>query len=111
MESVVVVRFHHPIFLGFLALVLVAASLFVPATAAGAVIDSAVIVPTPNAGTLNDGLQSVSCVTTSWCTAVGNSYDAVGQTLIESFTGPEPPPSTTSTTVEPTDPARPAFTG
>jgi hypothetical protein len=43
----------------------------VVSTPAGAVVDSATIVPSPNAGTSNDELYSVSCVSASDCVAVG----------------------------------------
>ena len=43
----------------------------VVSTPAGAVVDSAIIVPSPNAGTSNDQLLSVSCVSVSECVAVG----------------------------------------
>ncbi len=49
-------------------------------TPAGAVIDSATIVPSPNPGTGNpnqDTLYSVSCVTSSWCIAVGDNNNGV----------------------------------
>jgi hypothetical protein len=43
----------------------------VVSTPAGAVVDSATIVPSPNAGTSDDELRSVSCVSASECVAVG----------------------------------------
>ena len=43
----------------------------VVSTPAGAVVDSAIIVPSPNAGTSDDALLSVSCVSASDCVAVG----------------------------------------
>jgi hypothetical protein len=43
----------------------------VVSTPAGAVVDSATIVPSPNAGTNYDELRSVSCVSASDCVAVG----------------------------------------
>jgi hypothetical protein len=43
----------------------------VVSTPAGAVVDSATIVPSPNAGTSNDRLLSVSCVSVTECVAVG----------------------------------------
>jgi len=43
----------------------------VVSTPAGAVVDSATIVPSPNAGTSDDQLKSVSCVSASECVAVG----------------------------------------
>ena len=45
----------------------------VVSTPAGAVVDSATIVPSPNAGTSNDELWSVSCVSASDCVAVGST--------------------------------------
>jgi hypothetical protein len=42
----------------------------VVSTPAGAVVDTAVIVPSPNAGT-SDRLLSVSCVSVAECVAVG----------------------------------------
>jgi hypothetical protein len=134
----------------------------VVSTPAGAVVDSATIVPSPSPGTSNDGLVSVSCVSASDCVAVGytdtgnNIYEtlvmvwdgtvwsivsspnagtsddalysvscvsawdcvAVGytdtgnniyETLVLSLTGPVPP-STTTTTLSP-DQVVPAFTG
>ena len=46
----------------------------VVSTPAGAVVDSATIVPSPSPGTSNDGLVSVSCVSASDCVAVGRTY-------------------------------------
>ena len=46
----------------------------VVSTPAGAVVDSATIVPSPNAGTSNDQLLSVSCVSANDCVAVGYTY-------------------------------------
>jgi hypothetical protein len=69
------------------------------------------IVASPNAGTSDDALNSVSCVSASDCVAVG--YTDTGnsgyRTLVLSLTGPVPP-STTTTTVSP-DQVVPAFTG
>jgi hypothetical protein len=45
----------------------------VVSTPAGAVVDSATIVPSPNAGTSDDQLKSVSCVSASECVAVGRT--------------------------------------
>jgi hypothetical protein len=50
----------------------------VVATPADAVIDSAVVVPSPNVGTIDDELESVSCVSASECVAVG--YTDTGST-------------------------------
>ena len=46
----------------------------VVSTPAGAVVDTAVIVPSPNAGTSNDRVVSVSCVSATECVAVGRTY-------------------------------------
>ncbi|CAM8656910.1 hypothetical protein MCEKE4_01934 [Acidimicrobiia bacterium] len=43
----------------------------VVSTPVGAVVDTAVVVPSPNSGSGNDALQSVSCVSVSECVAVG----------------------------------------
>ena len=83
----------------------------VVSTPAGAVVDSATIVPSPNAGTSDDQLKSVSRVSASECVAVGstNTGNNIYETLVLSLTGPVPP-STTTTTVSP-DHVVPAFTG
>lgn len=52
----------------FVAIVL--GSVVVP-TSAGAVVDNATIVPSPNAGTSSDELYSVSCMSATECVAVG----------------------------------------
>jgi hypothetical protein len=69
------------------------------------------IVPSPNPGTIEDELFSVSCVSVSDCVAVGrtNTGNNIYETLVLSLTGPVPP-STTTTTVSP-DQVVPAFTG
>jgi hypothetical protein len=69
------------------------------------------IVPSPNAGTIFDGLFSVSCLSASDCVAVGhtNTGNNIYETLVLSLTGPVPP-STTTTTLSP-DQVVPAFTG
>jgi hypothetical protein len=75
------------------------------------------IVTSPNAGTSDDALLSVSCVSASDCVAVGytNTGNAF-ETLVISLTGPEPAPTTTTTvpasptTVAP-DQVVPVFTG
>jgi len=67
-------------------------------------------VTSPNPGTTNNSLYSVSCVSVSFCVATGSQYSGSGsQTLVLSLTGPEPVPTTT-TTVAP-EPVIPAFTG
>ena len=53
----------------------------VVSTPAGAVVDSATIVPSPNAGTSADTLLSVSCVSVSECVAVGYTFTASAETL------------------------------
>lgn len=61
---------------------IVLGSVMIP-TPAGAVIDSVTIVPSPNRGTTVNVLDSVSCVSQSWCVAVGNSRGVlVRQTLV-----------------------------
>jgi hypothetical protein len=68
------------------------------------------IVPSPNAGTINDQLDSVSCVSGSDCVAVGSTYNGSDtETLVLSMTGPVPP--STTTTLSPPDQVVPAFTG
>ena len=61
---------------------IVLGSVMVP-TPVGAEIDSVTVVPSPNRGTTVNVLDSVSCVSESWCVAVGNSRDVlVRQTLV-----------------------------
>ena len=50
----------------------------VVSTPAGAVVDTAVVVPSPNAGTVDDELFSVSCVSLSECVAVGYTHTGSG---------------------------------
>jgi hypothetical protein len=70
-----------------------------------------VIVPNPTAAGLGPSLNSTSCVSVSWCVAVGSVYGPSGtETLVESLTGPEPEPPTTTTSAA-SDPVAPAFTG
>ena len=60
----------------------------VVSTPAGAVVDSAVVVPSPNPGTSYNGLLEVSCVSVSFCVAVG--YQDSGSaylTLVEQWNG------------------------
>ncbi len=45
----------------------------VVSTPAGAVVDSATIVPSPNIGNSDHELESVSCVSASDCVAVGST--------------------------------------
>jgi hypothetical protein len=59
----------------------------VVSTPAGAVVDSATIVPSPNAGS-NDQLYSVSCVSASECVAVGYTFTgSVFETLVMVWDG------------------------
>jgi len=86
----------------------------VMSTPAGAVVDNAVVVPSPNPGTNYNVLSSVSCVSVSFCVATGNqnsgsSNQQLYETLVVSLTGPVPPTTTTTTVVS--DPVVPAFTG
>ena len=69
------------------------------------------IVSSPNAGTIDDELYSVSCVSVSDCVAVGSTYTGfnVYETLVLSLTGPVPP--TTTTTTVASGQVVPAFTG
>ena len=53
----------------------------VVSTPAGAVVDTAVVVPSPHAGTGNDRLLSVSCVSVTECVAVGYTVGSVHETL------------------------------
>ena len=59
----------------------------VVSTPAGAVVDSATIVPSPNAGTNYDELRSVSCVSASDCVAVGYTYTGSAETLTMVWNG------------------------
>ena len=60
----------------------------VVSTPAGAVIDSAVVVPSPNTGANNNSLYSVSCVTASFCVATGHYWNgSAAQTLVEQWNG------------------------
>jgi hypothetical protein len=60
----------------------------VVSTPAGAVVDSATIVASPNAGTNYDELRSVSCVSVSECVAVGYTYtDSAYETLAMVWNG------------------------
>ena len=63
----------------------------VVSTSAGAVVDTATIVSSPNAGTANDRLSSVSCVSASDCIAVGSTDDGteVIETLAMKWNGSE----------------------
>ena len=82
----------------------------VVSTPADAVVDTAVVVSSPNAGTIVDELYSVSCVSVSDCVAVGYTVTGSGyETLVLSLTGPVPP--TTTTTTVASGQVVPAFTG
>ena len=87
-----------------LAVMAVVLGCVVVSTPAGAVVDTAVVVPSPNAGTTEDALSSVSCVSKSWCVAVGHtSTDTGNVTLVEMWNGtvwlvvPSPSPFLDST--------------
>ena len=81
----------------------------VVSTPEGAEVDTAVVVPSPHAGTSNL-LSSVSCVSASACVAVGGSYTNAGNAIaVLSMTGPVPP--STISTLSPPDQVVPAFTG
>ena len=55
---------------------------------AGAVVDTAVVVPSPHAGTGNDRLLSVSCVSVTECVAVGSTETgSVTETLVMVWDG------------------------
>ena len=60
----------------------------VVSTPAGAVVDTAVIVPSPNVGTNGNELYSVSCVSVSFCVATGSySNGNENRTLVEHWDG------------------------
>ena len=60
----------------------------VVSTPAGAVVDSAVVVPSPNPGTSYNVLNSVSCVSVSFCVATGYQYSgSADPTLVEQWNG------------------------
>ncbi len=68
------------------------------------------IVPSPNAGTIDDQLFSVSCVSVSDCVAVGSTNNGSDtETLVLAMTGPVSPPTTTTTGSS--TPVVPTFTG
>ena len=57
-------------------------------TPASAVIDSAVVIPSPNTGANTNNLYSVSCVTASFCVATGTYNNGVtAQTLVLQWDG------------------------
>jgi hypothetical protein len=67
-------------------------------------------VSSPNAGTNDNRLLSVSCVSVSECVAVGfTDTGSAYETLVVSLTGPVPP--STTTTLSSPDQVVPAFTG
>ncbi len=60
----------------------------VVSTPAGAVVDSAVVVPSPNPSTIDNFLSSVSCVSVSFCVATGYQDSGSGYlTLVEQWDG------------------------
>ena len=62
----------------------------VVSTPAGAVVDTAVVVPSPNVGTRSNFLSSVSCVSATECVAVGYRYTGSAfQTLVMVWDGVE----------------------
>ena len=71
-----------------LALILVAVfGLLAITTPAGASIDSVTVVPSPSPGTNANNLESVSCVSESWCVAVGEDYSVTPDTLMLLWNG------------------------
>ena len=74
--------------LGMFAVMAIVLGGVVVSTPAGAVVDSATIVPSPNAGTSNDQLRSVSCVSASDCVAVGSTFNGSAyETLVMMWDG------------------------
>ena len=72
------------------AVLLIAMGVTVVSGSAGAVVDTVEIESSPNAGTTDDRLQSVSCVSDSNCVAVGYTNNgSAKQTLIEAWDGSE----------------------
>ena len=72
----------------FAVMAIVLGGVVVVSTPAGAVIDAAVVVSSPNAGTGNNVLLSVSCVSVSSCVAVGfTNTDSVFETLVMAWDG------------------------
>jgi len=60
----------------------------VVANPAGATINSAVIVPSPNVGSSASQLVAVDCVSESWCVAVGTAtVSTASRALIEVWDG------------------------
>ena len=60
----------------------------VVSTPVGAVVDSAVVVPSPNVGLSGDALDSVSCVSATQCVAVGYSFSgSADETLVMAWDG------------------------
>ena len=64
----------------FAVMAIVLGGVVVVSTPAGAVVDDAVVVPSPNAGTSTNQLFSVSCVSVSSCVAVG--FTVTGSTHV-----------------------------
>jgi hypothetical protein len=62
----------------------------VVSTPVGAVVDAAVVVPSPNIGGNDNYLNAVSCVSASDCVAVGATYNGSGdETLVMVWDGAE----------------------
>lgn len=59
--------------LAVVAIMVVIVGSVVASTPAGAVVDTATVVPSPNPGVISNVLNSVSCVSASWCAAVGEA--------------------------------------
>ncbi|CAB4372268.1 MAG: hypothetical protein F2920_07000 [Actinobacteria bacterium] len=59
--------------LAVVAIMAVVVGSVVASTPAGAVVDTATVVPSPNPGVISNVLNSVSCVSASWCAAVGEA--------------------------------------
>ena len=64
---------HRSVLAMFAVMAIVLGGVVVVSTPAGAVVDTAVVVPSPHAGTGNDRLLSVSCVSVTECVAVGTT--------------------------------------
>ena len=59
--------------LAVVAIMVVIVGSVVASTPAGAVVDTATVVTSPNPGVISNVLNSVSCVSDSWCAAVGEA--------------------------------------
>jgi len=73
--------------LAVVAIMAVVVGSVVASTPAGAVVDTATVVPSPSPGLNSNVLNSVSCVSASWCTAVGNSDSPAGGQLTLAWDG------------------------